>query len=246
MENEVPGGNENEIAGDAPDGVAPQPPSAPAEKTVPLSALVQERRQAHGRIASLSARIQELEAKTASAQTTPPSQSDEEKLRAQWWDKLGIKDSLSKIEAMEKRLEQLQAKAELGERAHAQVTASANRAMTKVENIVKGSFDKDLESIGFDKDTWESFVASQMTDEDVQEFFADPNQAKALAEKCKKMMMPKINQNKSAIAAKVANLPRTPGPGGMPPAPPAPQPVKGKALHSRAFERLTGRMSAEG
>lgn len=246
MENDLQEPTETRGESSGPDGAAPSPSSAPTEKTVPLSALVHERRTAQGRIASLSARIQELEAKAAPAPSSAAQTSEEERLRDQWLHKLGLKDPLSKIELLEQRLEQLQSKADLGERAHAQVTAAANRAMTKVEQLVKGAFDKDLESVGFDKDSWESFVASQMTDEDVQELFADPNHAKALTEKCKRMMMPKINQNKSAMAAKVANLPRTPGPGGMPPAPPAPQPVKGKALHSRAFDRLQGRISAEG
>jgi len=246
MENEIQEVNEAGQEGLGNEGNSGVPPQSPAEKTVPLSALVNERRQAQGRIASLSARIQELEARTNPQPRSAGTQSEEDSHREQWWEKLKIKEPLSKIEAMEKRLEQLQAKAEMGEKAFTQVSAAANRAMNKVEKIVGSFFDKDLESIGYSKDEWDTIVAAQMTDDDVAECFADPNHAREVAQRVKAKLMPKINQNKSAIAAKIANLPRNPAPGGTPPAPPSPTPVKGKALHARAFERLQGRVSAEG
>jgi hypothetical protein len=220
-----------------------QPPAQP--QTVPVSVLVGERRQAKGKIDSLTARIQELE--SAQAPKTPVNQTEEDKTRDAWWDRLKLKDPLAKIDAMEKKIVDLEGKAALGERANNTLMAQTSRAMDKAEKIAEESCDKELTGIGFTKETWNGFVASQMSEDDVAELFANPKFMHDIVKRCKALVQPKINMNKANAASIVNNLPRTPGVGGTPPAPPANEPLKvGKQLHKRAFERLQGVMGAEG
>ena len=217
----------------------------PPAQTVPLAVHIQERRTAQGRIASLTARLAEVERSAKSA--TPANASEEDQVREQWYDRLKLKDPLAKITMLENKLQQLEGKAARGEQAHNQIMASANRAMDRAEAISVKAFTPDLQSIGFDKDTWGSFVASQLTEDDIQEIFANPSHMSEVVKRCRNMMAPKINQHRAQQANTVAGLPRTPGPGGQPLAPPANEPLKvGKPLHSRAFARLQGAMGRGG
>lgn len=221
-----------------------QPPAQP--QTVPVAVLVGERRQWKGREASLTARIQELESANQ-APKTPVTQTDVEKQRDLWLERLGIKTHAGELADLKKQLADLTEKAAMGERAHTTLMAQTTRAMDKAEKIAEESCDKDLTGIGFTKDTWNGFVASQLSDDDVAELFANPKHMHEVVKRCKTLVQPKINMNKANAASIVNNLPRTPGAGGTPPAPPENEPLKvGKKLHHRAFERLTGVMRAEG
>lgn len=222
----------------------PDAGQTPPAQTVPLAVHIQERRTANGRIASLTAKLAEMERSAVPAATAGNgNQSEEDRVRDQWHDKLKLKDPLAKITMLENKLKELEGKATRGEQAHNQIMASASRTMDKAEAIAVKSFTPDLASLGFDKDTWNSFVASQLTEDDVQEIFVSPSHMNEVIKRCKGIMAPKLNQHRAQQANTVLNLPRTPGPGGQPLAPPANEPLKvGKPLHSRAFARLQGAM----
>src|SRR3990172_1670739 len=242
----------NQIADPAPQPPADPntPPADPASppaqpQTVPVAVLVQERRQAKGKIDSLTARIQELEG--AQAPKAPVNQTDEDKQRDLWLERLGIKTHASELAELKNELKDLKDTAAMGVQAHTTLMAQTTLAMDKAEKIPEESCDKELTGIGFTKETWNGFVASQLTDDDVAELFSNPKYMSEVVKRCKAIVQPKININKSNTASIVNNLSRTPGVGGTPPAPPANEPLKvGKKLHARAFERLQGVVRAEG
>lgn len=239
----VPGVDPN-----APPAADPNAPPAVPPQTVPLGVHVGERRQWQGKVSSLNERLQQLETENASlkGKQAPANPTEEEAWKDQALTRLGIKDKLAKIDALEEENKKLQARAENGDRAHAMIVSQQNRAMDKASKITDESFTPELKAIGFTKESWDQLVAAEITDDEIGELFANPSYMKEIIKRCVTRYQPHINSRKANQAATVLNLPRTPGPGGNPPAPPANEPLKvGKALHGRAFERLQGFVKAE-
>jgi len=223
-------------------GKEPAPPAKPPEQTVPLATHVAERRQLQGRIASLESHIRNLEAKGQEPQK-PASQSEEDELVDKWHARLRLKEPLSVVQALRLEVDEMKKQVALGQQAHATITAQTSRAMDKAEKIADESIDKDLERVGFTKESWTGFVASQMTDDDVAEVFANPSAMHDIVKRCKKLYEPQINLAKANEANRLKSLPKQPGPGGTPPGPPQEERLKvGKPLHARAFNRLQDTM----
>lgn len=224
-------------------GLPPANPTPPA-KTVPLETLISERRRLQGQIASQQAEITRLSRTTATPPNGGQPATDEERQRQAGRRFYGL-------DALEEKLNKLIEKAtaydegiELARQAHNAVMTQMERTKAKVEKFAVGSYDDGIKSIGWTAEQWEGFVASQMSNDDIDECWSNPSHMKEVVKRCKEAILPKINERKTQEAQRIARLPLNPGPGGTPPAPPVPeQPKYGKALHGKAFARLRDRMS---
>lgn len=245
------------ITGQQPTGEAPTPaqgeptpqgdqtPAPPAEKMVPVSALVAERRRYAGQINSLSSQIAALTEKIeAGQQQRQPAGADdpqdaERKKVEKYYGIDVLKDQLSQVLEKIAALDQLK---EQTEQLSQRFSRQENTRMDRAEKLAVKAFDA---SLGVTQETWDQWVASQMTGDDIEEIVSVGNvqhmnevvkRAKAVLLRGSKPAAPPASLQRDLKI--VSRLPATPAPGGNPPTPPAEEKLTGRALHNRAASRL--------
>jgi len=198
-------------------------PDEKKEHMVPLSALTGEREKYQNRETQYQSKIDELSAKLYQAEQqieqkvkqTPASEQDH--LRQQYRERLGIDTQEERLVKLEKRLEETVAKREeaIAELQRAE-EARKEQSYLNVEAYVRSKLDP---SLGITEKSWSGIVMSHMTDEEAWDLKngryhgLDALIARARKEGFKANGM--VNRTKEA--QHVRNLPKVPGPGGVPP-----------------------------
>lgn len=231
---EPDGGDTDPDAGGDPAG---EEGGKPKERTVPLSALVNERTKLNTQIRTQQETISKLEKAAQAAKASDPGDlSEEDVARKKWHKFLGIDEIKEALREAKEGLAELKTIKEQATAANQTLKAQQDSLAEEAEEVGNTAWDKNL---GMTKEEWGGFVASQMKPAEIARIYSgDRTVMPKIIERCKKFLKPGQDSQKQREAERLRSLPKTPAAGGNPPSPPAEVKVTGRALHLRAGARI--------
>lgn len=223
------------------------------EPTVPLAALIAERKKHQQREREL---LSKIPAAGAEQPKQPAGGGDGKGLTADEeaaWDR-----HIAALPIGKKLMEALATVEELkAENSSLRVGAQLATEMFHDRLVTDADHQYDEKTMPVSREGWHMMVAANMTDELLGRVYAgDPKAWKEVIANARKGLgkgaapsgpvKSQVELQKEREARKVASLGKQPGAGGTPPGEPAPERVTGPALHSRAFARFQDALARKG
>ena len=189
----------------------------PAERTVPVSALIQERRRYQSTISEIRRELDELKRGSTKRTADPADESEYDRQRRTWQKQLGVTELQEKLDELSEAIETIHEK--VGRVDH--LSHGANLAVRQYIGGVEQHANSQYEdTLPITKDQFERLVAAEITQEEADEIFRGNYRAIDGAVKRVKQAFrqpsPGTNR-KAAEANRLRNLPKTPAKGGTPP-----------------------------
>jgi hypothetical protein len=223
---------------------SPEEPQKPSH-TVPVAVLQKERKarqQLQQQVETLEATLAEKEKRVEREVKQEETSAEKQAAREQWRKALGVDAQQAKIDALEARLEELNAGVDYS---HEQAKFVEQQYYDNVGGFVLEKFYSGNNYPVTDTQ-YAQLYAAEMTPEEQEMVQAhDLSCLEDIARRVHQGFKRKPTALKEAKDyRKVQELPQAPGPGGGPSPPPEEEPVTGKALHrkaSAAFEAILNR-----
>lgn len=236
--NNAPITDDNPADGDGNEGDDPDPePKRPTERTVPVSALIQERRRYQSTINEIRRELDQLKRGAKRASEDEPT-TDYEKQRRTWQKQLGVTELQEQLAELSKHIEDLTGKVGNVDELSRSAQLAVRQYVGSVENYALNQYE---DSLPVTKAQFDRLVAAEITPEEAEAIFEGDYTAINGAVKRVKQAFKQANPGtfrKGQEANKVKNLPKTPGTGGV--APKATKEEKPftslRDLHSDAWE----------
>lgn len=222
-----------------------------ADRHVPLSALLAERRHYRAQMEELRRELDALKNSTAQQSSTQRPATEEDTIRQQWREFL--------------RLNQLEEKLSSYDKSHQELLSNLqaiNQAIQQMAPLIEGGqlalsmyFDKVRDyalqsyqpTFPISKEAYERLIAAEMSDEEVAAIRSgDLHAVDKVVDRVKKALSGSGQQRAAQEAARLRNLPRPPAPGGVPAEKEPQEPKTMKELHEAAWNTFQQALKRHG